>query len=69
MSEQDLSGKIIIITGGGRGLGRAMALGMARAGAAGITVTAAQSVEQIEGVAQEIDRIAGPAYTGMKINI
>jgi len=55
-----LAGKIILITGGGRGLGRAMALGMAKAGAAGIAVTASQSPDQIDTVADEIRAIAGP---------
>lgn len=58
----ELSGKIIIVTGGGRGLGRAMALGFARAGAAGITVTASRSMAEIESVAREIDDIAGPGH-------
>ncbi|MBK19723.1 MAG: short-chain dehydrogenase [Rhodospirillaceae bacterium] len=54
-----LAGKIAIITGGGRGLGRAMALGYANAGAAGILVTAAQNRDQIEATAHEINGIAG----------
>lgn len=39
-----------------------MALGFARAGAAGITVTASQSMEEIESVVREIDDIAGPGH-------
>ncbi len=37
-----------------------MTLGFARAGAAGITVTVSQSMEEIESVAREIDEITGP---------
>ncbi|MBT5051407.1 MAG: SDR family oxidoreductase [Rhodospirillaceae bacterium] len=55
----ELAGKIAIVTGGGRGLGRAMALGFAGAGAAGIVVTAARSPDQVEAVASEIEDIAG----------
>ena len=55
-----LEDKVIIITGGGgRGLGRAMALGFALAGAAGITITAAKSPDQVQTIANEIDHIAG----------
>ncbi len=60
MADISLAGKIAIVSGGGRGMGRSMALGLARAGAAGVTVTSANSPGEIAGVAAEIDAIAGP---------
>jgi NAD(P)-dependent dehydrogenase (short-subunit alcohol dehydrogenase family) len=52
MSNGHLSGKHAIVTGGGRGLGRAMALGLARAGA-NVMITAARSSHEIDAVANE----------------
>ena len=52
-----LEGKIAIITGGGRGLGRAMAIGYAEAGARGIVITAAKNIDQIQKVAEELQNI------------
>ena len=49
-----LKNKIAIITGGGRGLGKAMAIGLAKAGASGICITGSSSVEQLKQVAREI---------------
>ncbi len=60
MAEISLAGKIAIVTGGGRGMGRCMALGLARSGARGVTVTSANSPDEIAQVAAEIDAIAGP---------
>jgi NAD(P)-dependent dehydrogenase (short-subunit alcohol dehydrogenase family) len=57
--KKPLDGKIAIITGGGRGLGRAMALGYAKAGASGIVITAARNRDQIRAVAAEINDMAG----------
>lgn len=51
----DLSGKIALITGGSRGLGRAMALAFAARGAD--VVVASRKMEQCEHVAGEIERL------------
>ncbi|PJK31072.1 SDR family NAD(P)-dependent oxidoreductase [Minwuia thermotolerans] len=48
----DMSGKVVVITGGSRGLGREMALGFAEAGAD--LVIASRKLENCEAVADEI---------------
>ena len=55
----DLSGKVAIVTGAGRGIGRGISLALGRAGAA--VVVAARSNEQIEAVAEEIRGSGGEA--------
>lgn len=52
MSGEPLEGRVAIVTGGGRGLGRAMVLGLAAAGARVIT-TAARETAEVEAVAAE----------------
>ena len=55
----DLTGKVAIVTGGGRGIGRAIALGLAGAGAT--VVIAGRTVEQLDAVAKEIAALGGRA--------
>lgn len=67
MADGLLSGKVAIISGGGRGMGREMARAFARAGAAGICVTSASSPDEIREAADEIDAIAGRKGTGLAV--
>ena len=50
--EYNLEGKVAIVTGGGRGIGKAISLVLAESGVD--VVVAARTVEQIEGTAKEI---------------
>lgn len=54
-----LDGKVAVITGGGRGIGRAVAIGYAKAGAS--IICAARTEAQIASVAQEIRDAGGQA--------
>ena len=53
----DLTGKVAIVTGGGRGIGRAIALGLAGAGAS--VVIAGRTAEQLDTVAKEMNALGG----------
>jgi NAD(P)-dependent dehydrogenase (short-subunit alcohol dehydrogenase family) len=52
----ELSGKTAIVTGAGRGIGRSMALGLARAGA-NVVITAARNRWEIDQVVEEAAKI------------
>ena len=55
----DLTGKVAVVTGSGRGLGRAMARGLAAAGAK--VATAGRTAADVEAVADEIRAAGGEA--------
>ncbi len=64
--QPDLSGKVAVVTGGGKGIGKAIAIGLAHAGAR--VVIAARTQAEIEAVAQEI-RLAGYAAIAHQTDI
>lgn len=55
----DLTGKVAIVTGAGRGLGRAMAHGLARAGAA--VAVAARTASELDSFVDEVKAAGGQA--------
>jgi len=57
--ENVLSGRTVVVTGAGRGIGRAIALAAARAGAT--VVLAARTEEQVQDVAREVAALGGAA--------
>lgn len=59
-AQQPLAGQVAIITGGGRGIGRAIAIAYAEAGAS-VCVTARTSAE-IDKVAAEIAEVGGRSF-------
>jgi len=56
MADREIRGKIAIVTGGGRGLGRAIALGLAQAGAR-LVITAARNPSELQAVAEDAARL------------
>jgi 3-oxoacyl-[acyl-carrier protein] reductase len=57
---QELSGRVAIVTGAGRNIGRAIALALADGGAA-VVVNARANAQEAQGVAGEIERAGGKA--------
>jgi NAD(P)-dependent dehydrogenase (short-subunit alcohol dehydrogenase family) len=55
----NLKGKVAIVTGGGRGIGKAISLGLAGAGAS--VVVCSRTQKEIDGVADEIRKMGAKA--------
>ncbi len=65
----DLGGKVAVVTGGGKGIGRAISLGLAECGAS--VVLASRTLEELEKVADEIKANGGqaaPVVTDLMVN-
>jgi 3-oxoacyl-[acyl-carrier protein] reductase len=60
MADNSHNDVVAVVTGGASGLGRAMAIGLARAGAR-VVVTASHSRDELEQLAREVERELGEA--------
>jgi 3-oxoacyl-[acyl-carrier protein] reductase len=60
VGNQDLAGRVAIVTGAGRNIGRAIALDLATAGAA-VVVNARRNAAEAEAVAREVESAGGKA--------
>src|SRR5882724_4321302 len=60
MTNNELTGKVAVVTGAGRNIGRAIALALAQAGAS-IVVNARSNRAEADAVAHEIEAIGGKA--------
>ena len=63
----ELSGRVAIVTGSGRNIGRAIALALAQAGAA-VVVNARANRAEAENVAGEIERAGGKAIAAKRVS-
>ncbi|MCX6000698.1 MAG: 3-oxoacyl-ACP reductase FabG [Chloroflexi bacterium] len=59
MPKFSMKGRVVLVTGGGRGIGKAIALGFARAGAD--VVVASRTASDLDKVAREIEALGGHA--------
>jgi 3-oxoacyl-[acyl-carrier protein] reductase len=64
MTDTDLSGRVAIVTGAGRNIGRAIALALADAGAS-VVVNGRSNAEAVDGVVREIEARGGTALAAM----
>ena len=60
MDKVDLEGRVVIVTGGSRGLGRAMAQALAEAGGKVVLAAPAAEIERLQQAALEIDAATEP---------
>src|ERR1700682_5044617 len=61
MTNNELTGKVAIVTGAGRNIGRAIALALAEGGAS-VVVNARANRAEAEAVAREIEALGGKAF-------